>query len=37
MGEEELETGRAILRDMDKKIQEEIRLNQVIEEIKRRG
>jgi histidyl-tRNA synthetase len=37
IGEEELKTGRAMLRDMEKKIQEEISLDQAIEEIKRRG
>jgi len=36
IGEEELKTGRAILRDMGKKVQEEIGLDQAIEEIKRR-
>jgi histidyl-tRNA synthetase len=36
IGEEELKTGRAMLRDMEKKIQEEISLDQVIEEIKGR-
>jgi hypothetical protein len=35
--EEELKTGRAMLRDMGKKVQEEISLDQAIEEIKRRG
>ncbi len=37
IGEEELKKGRAILRDMGKKDQEEIRLNEAIEEIKERG
>jgi len=37
IGEKELKTGRAMLRDMEKKIQEEISLDQAIEEIKKRG
>jgi histidyl-tRNA synthetase len=37
LGEEELKSGRAILRDMNEKVQEEISLDQVIEEIKRKG
>ena len=37
IGEEELKSGRVILRDMDEKVQEEIRLDQAIKEIKRRG
>jgi histidyl-tRNA synthetase len=37
IGEEELKTGRAMLRDMGKKVQEEISLDQATEEIKRRG
>ena len=36
IGEEELKTGRAILRDMEKKDQEEISLSEAIEEIKGR-
>ncbi len=37
LGEEELKSGRAILRDMTKKDQEEIRLDEAVEEIKERG
>ncbi len=37
LGEEELKSGRAMLRDMGKRVQEEISLNQTIEEMKRRG
>jgi len=37
IGEEELKTGRAIFRDMARKDQKEINLNQVIEEIKGGG
>jgi len=37
LGEEEMKTGRAILRDMGKKVQEEINLDQATEAIKRRG
>jgi histidyl-tRNA synthetase len=36
IGEEELETGRALLRDMTRKDQEEIRLDEAVEEIKGR-
>ena len=36
VGENELETGRALLRDMEMKDQEEIKLNEAIEEIKGR-
>jgi histidyl-tRNA synthetase len=36
IGEDELEAGRAVLRDMERKVQEEIDLNQVIEDIKGR-
>ncbi len=37
VGKEELRTGKAVLRDMGNKVQEEINLGQAIEEIKRRG
>ncbi|NIO20713.1 MAG: histidine--tRNA ligase, partial [Candidatus Aenigmarchaeota archaeon] len=37
IGEKELKTGRAMLRDMEKKVQEEISLDQAIEEMKKRG
>jgi histidyl-tRNA synthetase len=36
IGENELETGRAVLRDMERKVQEEIRLDEAAEEIKGR-
>ena len=36
IGENELKTGRAVLRDMERKDQEEMRLNEAVEEIKRR-
>ena len=36
IGEEELKRGRAIMRDMEEKVQEEISLNKAIEEIKGR-
>ncbi|MFX0201608.1 MAG: His/Gly/Thr/Pro-type tRNA ligase C-terminal domain-containing protein, partial [Candidatus Hodarchaeota archaeon] len=36
IGEEELKRGRAIMRDMEEKVQEEIGLNEAIEEIKGR-
>jgi len=37
VGEEELRTGKAVLRDMTRKDQEEIRLDEAVEEIKGRG
>lgn len=36
IGEEELKKGRAIMRDMEEKVQEEMNLNEAIEEIKER-
>jgi len=36
IGEEELKTGRAMLRDMTRKDQEEIRLDEAVKEIKGR-
>jgi histidyl-tRNA synthetase len=36
LGENELETGRGVLRDMERKVQEEIRLDDAVGEIKRR-